>query len=324
MITSYSTLQSTVLDWLNRPDLASAVPSLIQTAESKLRRDQRVRQVDGTPGQIPALSSGNPTNWLLAGHPDIYLYAVLTESAPYLKDDERVALWHERLEQALQDLASTRIDPARTLGLGAYAQLQRMIQDWINRPGMEAITPHLIRLAESNLSKDRRVRRLVEEDPFTITEDGDTLPAGARGIESLRIEGPVRYGQLYVVPAGEIPGLRARAGLTGIPRYVAVTTSGPTKALSYAPEPAGVYEARLTYWQGVPALSGDATSNWLLEEHPDVYLYACLCQAGAYLGDDPRLEVWKMKLEEALEMLNEETEWGQYGGPLRVPYNPIG
>lgn len=42
---------------------------------------------------VPALSGGSPTNWLLTAHPDLYLYAVLTQSAPYLEDDARVQLW---------------------------------------------------------------------------------------------------------------------------------------------------------------------------------------------------------------------------------------
>lgn len=44
-------------------------------------------------GRIPALSSTNATNWLLTYHPDAYLYGALLQSAPYLKDDDRVATW---------------------------------------------------------------------------------------------------------------------------------------------------------------------------------------------------------------------------------------
>lgn len=43
--------------------------------------------------RIPALSVSAPTNWLLTSHPDIYLYATLMQTAPYLHEDERVAVW---------------------------------------------------------------------------------------------------------------------------------------------------------------------------------------------------------------------------------------
>lgn len=41
---------------------------------------------------IPPLAS-NTTNWLLTRHPDVYLYGALLQSAPYLKDDERLQTW---------------------------------------------------------------------------------------------------------------------------------------------------------------------------------------------------------------------------------------
>lgn len=54
--------------------------------------------------KIPALSGGNPTNWLLTAAPSVYLYGALTQSAPYLKDDERIATWDALYQRALAAL----------------------------------------------------------------------------------------------------------------------------------------------------------------------------------------------------------------------------
>lgn len=43
--------------------------------------------------RLAALSTTNTTNWVLTRYPDLYLYCALTHSAPYLKNDERIALW---------------------------------------------------------------------------------------------------------------------------------------------------------------------------------------------------------------------------------------
>lgn len=51
---------------------------------------------------IPALSDSDTTNWLLTAAPDLYLYASLSESAPFQKDDERVALWESIYNQRAQ------------------------------------------------------------------------------------------------------------------------------------------------------------------------------------------------------------------------------
>ena len=54
--------------------------------------------------KLPALSSGNQTNWLLAAHPDIYLYGSLMQAAPYLKDDDRIGTWQAIVSTLLEDL----------------------------------------------------------------------------------------------------------------------------------------------------------------------------------------------------------------------------
>jgi hypothetical protein len=51
-----------------------------------------------------ALSDTNQTNRFLLAHPDIYFYAALTETAPFLREDERIGIWEGLLEQRLEDL----------------------------------------------------------------------------------------------------------------------------------------------------------------------------------------------------------------------------
>ena len=53
-------------------------------------------------GKIPALSDSATTNWLLTRSPDLYLYTSLMQAAPYLKDDERVAIWAAGMQQIME------------------------------------------------------------------------------------------------------------------------------------------------------------------------------------------------------------------------------
>lgn len=52
---------------------------------------------------IPALASNSP-NWLLTLAPDLYLYGAMMESAPYIKDDNRMATWAALYKLALDSL----------------------------------------------------------------------------------------------------------------------------------------------------------------------------------------------------------------------------
>ena len=54
------------------------------------------------------LSDSNVTNSVLATAPDVYLYGALVEAAPYIKDDERTALWDQRFQTALAELERAR------------------------------------------------------------------------------------------------------------------------------------------------------------------------------------------------------------------------
>ena len=54
--------------------------------------------------KLPALSSSNADNWLLLEAPDVYLYGALLHSAPYLADDQRVAVWAQLYGAAVQRL----------------------------------------------------------------------------------------------------------------------------------------------------------------------------------------------------------------------------
>ena len=54
--------------------------------------------------KIASLSNANTSNWVLASHPDAYLYGALLQSAPWLKDDARVAMWQQAFAQILDDI----------------------------------------------------------------------------------------------------------------------------------------------------------------------------------------------------------------------------
>ncbi len=54
---------------------------------------------------IPALAT-NSTNWLLTSSPDAYLYGVLMEAEPYMKNDQRIETWAQGLKLAIDAINS--------------------------------------------------------------------------------------------------------------------------------------------------------------------------------------------------------------------------
>lgn len=54
--------------------------------------------------KLTALSTTSTTNWVLTKYPDLYLYGSLVHTAPYLKNDERIALWDGLYKSILTDI----------------------------------------------------------------------------------------------------------------------------------------------------------------------------------------------------------------------------
>jgi len=64
---------------------------------------------------IPPLAP-NATNWLLTLAPDLYLYGALLESAPYIKEDDRIQTWGLGFTTALNDLNNLGLTSAFNAG----------------------------------------------------------------------------------------------------------------------------------------------------------------------------------------------------------------
>ena len=74
--------------------------------------------------RIAALSDAATSNWLLAAHPDIYLFGTLVEAEPYLKNDERMPMWTSRLDKALTAL---RLQGERELHTGSSLRMRSRV-----------------------------------------------------------------------------------------------------------------------------------------------------------------------------------------------------
>ena len=72
--------------------------------------------------KIPSLSS-NSDNWLLLDSPDVYLYGALIHSAPYLAEDERVAIWAQMYSAAVARLNEAS-ETARFSGSGLRLKIR--------------------------------------------------------------------------------------------------------------------------------------------------------------------------------------------------------
>jgi len=318
LITNLATLKAAVADTLNRDDLTDAISIFIRSAEARFQRDPRVRDPNNNAVLVP-LSTTDP-NWLLTTHPDIYLYGALVEGAPHLRDDERVVMWESLLQQRIEEMhGSVRRDPARSLALTSYANLQVLVADALNRGDLKNVVPILVTLAEARLSKDPRVRNLITGS-FSIMADGVAAPTDYKLLESWYHDGPVYYGAINITSASHLGDLKNIHGATGVPAYAALING----TFRFAPSPDATYATRMTYWQTLTALASGV--NWLFTKSPAVYLYACLVEAEPWLTpmEAQRVPLWEVKLQGLLEDLHMDVWDSQWSGSMERTIEPIG
>ena len=76
--------------------------------------------------KLDALSVTNSDNWRLLEAPDVYLYGALLHSAPYLAEDQRVAIWAQMYSAAVQRLNEVSED-ARFSGSGLKLKIRGLV-----------------------------------------------------------------------------------------------------------------------------------------------------------------------------------------------------
>ena len=194
--------------------------------------------------------------------------------------------------------------------LATYAELQSAMADFLNRDDLTAVLPSFIRLAESRIDRDLRHYRQEKRSTAQLDTQYSAVPADYLSPIRLQIlDGSTNP----VEPISTAQMLQLRADNydhTGKPTHYALTAGG----LELYPTPDVVYNASLVYYARVAALSGANTTNWLLTEAPDAYLYGSLVHSAPYLKDDAKVAVWDGLYKAAMDNLNATSDDAKYGG----------
>lgn len=189
------------------------------------------------------------------------------------------------------------------MALDSYAALQVSASGFLNRTDLASVVPDFITMAEAQivrrLVKDGPVRQMMGRSDTTINAEYIAVPADFMGARAIYLA--PNYLPLEFISAEEIVRRKTLyPGASGDPRAFSVV-GGELQFWPWAT--GGTFTGELTYWKRFAALSNAAPTNWLLAEHPDIYLYTSLIQSAPYLKDDARLQVWGTLAQTAIDDL---------------------
>lgn len=191
-----------------------------------------------------------------------------------------------------------------------YAQLQDAVLDWIPRPEIEGRLSTFVQLAEADLN--RMVKHWRMENRATITAASRYLQLPTDWVEAVRVSvevnGVWRRLELAAHPA-MLDSRQAANGVGGVPAYYLITAG----EMEIFPTPDADYTVEMVYRAKIPALADDNTSNWVLEEYPDAYLYGALSKAADFVAD-PRGQVWQPLFQKAIGEMNGSSDAARWSG----------
>lgn len=171
-----------------------------------------------------------------------------------------------------------------------YTSLTAKIISYRRRGGDTAFaaqTDGFIELAEAGFDRDLRSRHMELTTPLTTDASGNVaLPADYIEPISMSYENGGLTSPLPLYSAG------AQASIfpiqTGGEPFLASITANTINI-----QPIAARTLSLTYLARFEPLTGAEPTNWIIQYHPDLYLYGCLYQAAMWLKSFEDASVYK-------------------------------
>lgn len=181
--------------------------------------------------------------------------------------------------------------------LADYLDLRFAVSDHVGNRSISDVMPRLVQSAESMLNKKLRCRQQITATTLTFVNGVVALPADF-------VEMSAVYGlNGYKMHAGLLADAR-RCG-SQWSKYSIDGTSIHINGFSGAKD--------IEYYAKLPTLTtSPSTTNWLLQEAPDVYLYAVGLEAAKFLKDVDLTQATKLLLDDAMQSLavdDERARW---------------
>jgi len=186
------------------------------------------------------------------------------------------------------------------MSLDTYANLKTSILDWVTRNDLSGNVAEWVTLAEAKLNRELSA---VETDA-TLTGIADSRSID---VSSYSIDRPIFLMLIDSDTSDEIELTKkdkiVRRTTADDPRYWEYNKNAET--IQFDTPLNEAYTFRLRYDQRF-ALSDSATTNWLLTNHPDVYLAACIVWGGLFTETMSSAASFNAVLQSELPMVRQQ------------------
>ena len=205
------------------------------------------------------------------------------------------------------------------MSLTNYGELKTEIANLLHRTDLTTYIPYFIQYAETVIGGDPEpidmdvlpgVRARDQQKRVTTTVSSQYLdtPTDMLSIKDMQINiSPVR--SLLFLSNKQMTE-KYPSTPAGTPE--AYTIHGDEFQFSHIPDTS--LELEISYTSRYTAFSDDADTNWLMTNHPFIYLYAAMIAGASHIDEDPTK--WAMLYKSMAAGINNTEKSGNYGGTL--------
>lgn len=183
------------------------------------------------------------------------------------------------------------------MSISNYTELKTAVANWLHDDLFTSIIPDFITIGEASLNRQLRLFQMENTATLStsITDRFAALPSGFLELIDLAI-----YADNYpqTLTQESLASINERSTtVTGLPKFYAISSNIVFDIISDQ-----VYTCSLRYYKKLD-IAAD-TTNFLLTDYPDLYLYSALMAAAPYIQDDARIGTWASMLDNAIKATN--------------------
>ena len=202
------------------------------------------------------------------------------------------------------------------MAIGTFAQLKTAAANWLDRSDLTDRIPEFIVLAEARFNRVLRIRDMETVSTAISTAAGTReydLPTGFVQMREFHLSTDPLTPLSYITP--EMMSRIWAGSSQGKPEVFTVIAD----KVRLGPNPDAVYTTSMLYYKKITALSDSATTNDMLTNNPDIYLYGTLLEATPFIMQDERVGLWLAAFEKAVnDIQNQDNKDRHSGSQLRV------
>ncbi len=201
------------------------------------------------------------------------------------------------------------------MAISTYDELKTAVANWLDRDDLTDRIPEFITLAEARMNRVLRLRLM--ESKYTAStvaaQRNYALPASYLQMRNFQLNTSPITTLSYVSP--EIFDRLWGGSTGGTPQFYTILAG----EVQLGPMPGSVLTMEMLFYKKITALSASNTTEQMLTDNPDIYLYGALLEAEPFIMNDERVALWAKGFAQAVADLQEQDNKDRHSGSaLRV------